>query len=118
MNIDIRVIAHSMQRYPTVGDWQFTGDFLHITVSDMGDWRYHTLVGVHELVEAVLCRWWRIGEADVDAWDLKYPAATDPGSIPGCPYGIPHALATAVEFMLAGFLQVDWSHYTDKVKSL
>src|SRR5215467_14962981 len=44
-------------RYPTVGDWQFKPDgSLHITVARMSDRRYEFLVGLHELVEALLCK--------------------------------------------------------------
>ena len=44
MKVTIEVIPNENQRYPTVGDWQWDGDNLTISVSAIGDWRYEMLV--------------------------------------------------------------------------
>ena len=57
MNITIKTIQHSKQRYDTCGDWWFDkkGN-LQIRVSDMDNWKYEYLVGDHEVREALLCK--------------------------------------------------------------
>jgi len=54
LKIVIETVDH--QRYPTAGDWQLKPDGLHIFVSRMSDQRYEFLVGMHEEIEAYLCK--------------------------------------------------------------
>lgn len=124
MNIDIRTIRHNAHRYDTVGDWGFLDGALHIRVSDLGDWRHETLIGLHEAVEAVLCKHAGISTASVDAFDMAFeeertaglhaPEA-EPGDHPSCPYHRQHAIATVVERLLAVELGVDWKEYEEAI---
>src|ERR1700730_8034346 len=48
----IETVPHQKQRYETVGDWQWDGDTLKISVSDLGNWKYEMAIAYHELREA------------------------------------------------------------------
>jgi hypothetical protein len=132
MKILIETIPHSEQRYPTVGDWQWeqgTGPagfeglseeraVLHIRVSQMSDWRYEALVGLHEAIEALLCKHAGVSEAIVDAFDMNFKGEGEPGDDSGAPYYSQHQNATTMETILAGWFGVNWSKYDDEVNSL
>lgn len=142
MRIVIQTIPHKDQRYPTTGDWQFDddGDLL-VAVSGMGDWRYEALVGIHEAIEAVLCKNAGVREDNVTNFDIRFEKArgnswlrekyvkdgtpttkaiglaltadidAEPGDCAAAPYYKQHQLATAVERMLAVELGVSWNLY-------
>lgn len=119
MKITIKTIPHDKQRYETCGDWGFdqNGD-LDICVSAMGDWRYELLVGVHELIEAALCKHRGIAGEAVDAFDKDFGGDGEPGDDPRAPYHKEHRSATNVEMRLAAELGVDWIAYDDAVLAL
>jgi|GEM_PF-1935914 len=114
-NID--TIPHRDQRYDTCGDWFQEGARMMIRVSSMGERRYEFLVGIHELVEAELCRQMGISEQTVDAWDLAHEDEDEPGAMEKCPYREAHLRAEAIERVLANDLGVDWEHYSKTVKA-
>jgi hypothetical protein len=136
MKILIETIPHSEQRYPTVGDWFWkssrTKDFddkgkgpdwhekdtLVIRVSAMSDWRYEVLVGLHEAIEALLCKHAGVSEAIVDAFDLNFKGEGEPGDDIGAPYHRQHEMATYVEQFLASGLDVDWPAHELEIDSL
>ena len=135
--IVIRTIQHSDQRYDTVGDWrerttlmvppapdkQTVRSHLDITVSEMSDERYEFLVGLHELVEAYLCKTRGISEEAVTAFDVEYEAKrkpgddSEPGDDPRAPYFHEHQVATFVERYVAKELGVDWDAYGKEIAS-
>lgn len=125
MRIIIEIIPHSHQRYPTVGDWHWenNGD-LNIKVSQLKNWRYEALVGVHELVESLLCRHYGITEDEVTNFDIAYEAqrkddnTSEPGDDKLAPYRLEHFLATNIERCFSYLLGVDWSKYEEAVNSL
>jgi hypothetical protein len=113
MKVMIETISHDQQRYDTVGDWQFDGENLNIKVSEIPTSEhgyYEFLVGVHELVEAILCKNQGVTEQQVDDWDLNCDEE-DPGNNPECPYYRQHLLATVIENILANELGVDLIDY-------
>lgn len=118
MRIIIETIPHAQQRCNTCSDWQFLGDDLIIRVFETGNWRYNALVGLHEMVEALLCKHKRISQDVVDAWDMEHPELDDPGSAKGCPYRNSHLLAIHLESDLAIVLNVDWKEYEATLKGL
>lgn len=140
MKILIETIPHSDQRYSTVGDWQWKRAMdtnisqidsliepvLVIKVSAMSDWRYEALAGIHEAIEALLCKAADIDEAQVDNFDLGWEdnrvmgqeAFIEPGDHPNAPYHRQHKLATAVEIQLAHNLDVNWTEYEREVNAL
>ena len=120
ITIIIEVIPHDKQRYPTCGDWQFYDNDcqLVVRVSQLGDWRYETLVGIHEVVEALLCKHHGISESVVDQFDMNFIGDGEPGDDPGCPYRKEHHFATIIEKLFASALGVDWQVYDKKVEEL
>ena len=128
MKVTITTIPHDKQRYDTVGDWE-TGPRVNefwIKVSQMSDWRYEFLVGIHEAVEAALCHHRGITEEEVTAFDKKFDEeppegkwpGVEPGDSPDAPYRKEHFFATTIERLIAAELGVDWNTYDDEVESL
>lgn len=127
MEIRIKTIDHSAQAYETCGDWQFHGDVLDISVSDMKNARYEFLVGIHEAIEAMLCREHGIKEEDVTNFDIDFEferaqgyrtATEEPGDCKDAPYYHQHQIATAIEKKLAKHLYINWNKYSHTVESL
>jgi hypothetical protein len=120
MLIDILPIPHEHQRYDTTGDWFIKDGLLHIRPSSLSDDRHTFLLGLHELVEAVLCLKCGIIQDEVDEFDL---AALDrnieePGDDPAAPYHRQHVIASIVERLAAELLGVDWNEYSAAVDTL
>lgn len=128
MNVDLRVIPHASQRYRTPGDWFYDPQgTLHIRVSALGNWKHELLIGVHELVEVLICRYHGVTQDQVDAFDANYERERDdgfhapsdePGDDPSAPYHLEHSYATAVERMMAAALGVAWADYAAAVLAL
>lgn len=143
MKIIIETIPHDQQRYPTVGDWfvtqepkfienqdgfgtrepSGTEEILHIKVSKMQDWRHEVLVGLHELVECVICRRDGVSQEEVDKFDMDFEAnrhpdsIAEPGDSPNAPYFKQHGIASGVERVVGAELGVDWNQYADEVEA-
>ena len=125
MKITIETIPHDQQRYDTAGDWIWepNGD-LTIRVSETGDWRANAAIGVHELVEVLLCKQEGIGQEVVDAFDMAYEARrpegdeSEPGDDPAAPYNRQHCFATAVERMLIAAFGMTWNEYENLTEAL
>lgn len=112
-------IPHSHQRYDTVGDWQAAGGDITIRVSKLSDPRYEKLVALHEVVEALLCKWTGISEESVDEWDRTFtPEGGEPGDDRNCPYHAQHTIASVVERLAADLLGVDWNLYLASLDTL
>lgn len=127
MKITIETIPHDQQRYPTAGDWLIdAAGNIAIRVSETGNWRYDAAIGIHEAVEALLCRDAGISQADVDAFDVGFEdnrqefgkPSHEPGDDSAAPYAREHCLATAVERLLIAAMELSWSDYADAVKAL
>jgi hypothetical protein len=125
MNIHLRTIPHSEQRYETPGDWEnLPNGLLRISVSDMGNEDYAFLVAIHEAVEVWLCNKRGITDEAVSAFDIEYEKnrpegdESEPGDHPDAPYNKEHFFATNIERMIALELGVDWELYAQKVMSL
>lgn len=117
MDILIRVIPESQMRPEVNGaDWYFdTEGNLQVRVSPMSDWRYETLLAIHEAVEAIMCKFNGVTQKSVDEFDLEYDKThtfdLNAGDDPAAPYKLEHTFATAIERILAGVLKVDWLTY-------
>lgn len=128
MDINIRTIPHSEQRYPTVGDWWFDeAGNLQIRVSKMSDDRFESLVAFHELAEVLLCRKAGVTQEDADDFDIAFeneraaglhPQDAEPGDSDDAPYREQHSMATALERALSVALGVNWKEYDDEVMAL
>lgn len=122
--VHIQTIPHAGQRYDTCGDWRVLSEpslgieKFRIDVSALGDWRYETLVAIHELVEAVLCHHRGISDEVVTAFDKAFDGEGEPGDSPDAPYRKEHFLATIIELMMASELGVDWALYEAAIERL
>jgi hypothetical protein len=128
MNINIKVIPHEQQRYPTVGDWWYEPDgTIEIRVSAMSDWRHESLVALHELVEVLLCKQDGVTQGAVDDFDKAFEEKrakgelkdenAEPGDEADAPYQKQHCIASGVERLIAANLGVVWSPYADEVEA-
>lgn len=119
MKITIQTVPHHQQRYDTAGDWQYLDMFtLLISVSKLDDWKMEACLGFHELAEALICKWLNISQTVVDDFDFAFKGDGEPGDAPDCPYRIPHRVASAVEYILALALEVDWAAYEARLNAL
>ena len=125
MKITIETIPHKNQRYETAGDWIFdsSGD-LTIRVSDLGDWRFNALIGLHELVEVLQCKHDGVTQEAVDAFDIAFEKnrapdnEDEPGDDPKAPYQRQHNLATGIERIMAASMGVKWEEYDGAIQAL
>ncbi|MES1221730.1 MAG: hypothetical protein ABUT20_39900 [Bacteroidota bacterium] len=125
MRIVIETIKHEDQRYPTCGDYRYLDDgTLYITVSDMGNEQYESLVAIHELYEERLTKWKGISEEQISLCDLQFESKRKPGNLdePGfdkdCIYKEQHTAATAIEMMMCAHAGIDWKIYDETVNNL
>lgn len=126
----IETVPHQEQAYETLGDYGYDEDgTLWIKVSELGDWRYEFLVGIHEAIEFQLLRARGIKDPGkfTEAFDLLYeeefakgnPEATaydEPGFCPSIngitnPYLVEHTIADFIEHALAVKLGVNLEEY-------
>lgn len=124
----IRSIPHDRHRYETVGDYQTNTDgCMVVSVSQLPDWRFEFLVGIHEIIEATLCRQAGVTDAAIDHFDMQFeadralghhPHDAEPGDDPRAPYRVQHLMATAIEKMLAAAMGVDWQAYEQAINDL
>ncbi len=117
MNISIKVIPESEMRACVNGaDWFWgeNGD-LQVRVSPLSDWRREILLGIHEAVEAIMCKHNGVSQESVDAFDLEYDKThtfdLNAGDDPKAPYVREHCLATAIERIMCAELEVNWESY-------
>lgn len=121
MNITIKITDPKDMRPQVDGVdwfWEPNGD-LQVQIGPMSDWRREVLLGIHEAVEAILCKNNHVPQAAVDAFDQEYDKthSTDcnAGDDPAAPYRREHCFATAVERMLCAELGVNWKDYDDEL---
>jgi hypothetical protein len=125
MRINIEVIPHEKQRYPTVGDYWIEDGVQQVRVSHLPDWRYEILVALHEIVELAITRHRGIPEGIISEFDVEFERfresgrrSGEPGDHPDSPYRKEHFFATNLERLLAGELDVDWFEYEAYVDGL
>lgn len=121
LNVEVRTVPHSQQRYNTVGDYQTVDGKTTILVSDMGDRRSESLVAYHELTEILLCLNSGVTDKQIDgfdfAWDSKRDSSdtSEPGDDPASPYYHQHQFAMASEKGMAAQLGVDWDEHEERI---
>ena len=127
LNIHIKTIQHSYQRYETPGDFFSDGVSDNFFVSGLNDWRYEVLIAVHELCEWALVKYACIDEKDITKFDQMFEEErsqglhdkyAEAGDDPRAPYRKQHFIATTIERMLGFALNVDWNKYDEAVISL
>ena len=122
--LTIETVNHKDQAYETLGDYGIKPDgTLWIKVSELGDWRYEFLVGLHEAIEFMLLKARGIFDPGkfTEDFDLKWEETLrfdgigreydEPGFDPRSPYRVEHTLADFVEHAVAVKLGVDIDEY-------
>ena len=90
--------------YGTVGDYlEEKGGMVRIVSADMG-FVPSALCLIHELIEYIWIKQAGVTVKETVDWDIAHLESDDPGSIPGCPYGVGHRFALNKEKQIAQFL--------------
>lgn len=118
MKISIETVPYEEQRYDTWGDWWFEGDDLVVKVSKGGDWRSEFLVGLHEAVEAMLCKEDGITGREVTEFDLAHPDSKQPGEERDAPYHAQHFVADICERIVCKALGMTWEEHEGPERKL
>jgi hypothetical protein len=128
MNITIKIVPADSMRPEVDGvDWFWTetGN-LEVQIAPIvgGDWRDEALLGIHEAIEALICKHIGVSQQAVDKFDQAYDAAhpnepdLNAGDDPLAPYDRAHTMATACERALAFALDVQWGDYDKRLATL
>lgn len=119
MNMNVLVIPNSEMRPEVDGcDWFYddTGN-LEVRIAPLSCWEMETCLAIHELIESILCKKAGISQTEVDQFDLKFdrdhPNEPDigAGDDPDAPYHRQHIVATTIERIVAGELNLNWEEY-------
>ena len=106
----------------TGADWWFEDETLHVRVALELEWRERMALAVHEISEAILCKYLGITHEQVDEFDLTQQEnelhGLNAGDEPNAPYRLPHTFATAIERIMTGVMDVDWSSYDERLSKL
>jgi len=124
MDIHIIVTKPKDMRLNVDGaDWYFDakGDLI-VKICPMSGWKFEALLGIHEAVEALMCKSNGVTVKQVDdfdqIYDLEHPLDDDSeaGDDPRAPYEREHCLATSIERILCAELGVHWKIYDDELR--
>lgn len=128
LHIEVKMISHSEQRYPTVGDYLIDEDSGRITilVSDMGDVRKSFLIALHELVESFICLTRGIPEPTIYDFDVAFQDGNhpdsdkydEPGDSPDAPYHHEHQFASSIERLVAHELGISFPLYDKEIAKM
>lgn len=125
LTIHFKVVTHSNQRYNTVGDVIENHDgSITIVMSDLGDLRRTYAVGIHELVEQVLCARDGVTNKEIDEFDLAFEKMQNPNDIqepgdhPDSPYHAQHQVASAVERSFVEACGLNWNEHDDAIMAM
>ena|ERR1035437_655305 len=123
--ICIKIIPHSEQDYPTVGNYFIDqGGIWQIRVSDLGDLKYNIAIALHELWEQALCFQRGIDEKFITAFDKEFEKNrkvgdfSEPGDSRNSPYSKEHCSATGIERLFVSESGGTWREYEDKINTL
>ncbi len=124
IHIEAKIIPHTAQRYPTVGDFQVIDGVRTLRVSEFGNADYEFMILLHEMVEQHLALKRGITAEAVDAFDMQFEKdrpegnEDEPGDDPAAPYYSAHQFATIIERMMCHELGLDWNEYNRAVVKL
>lgn len=126
IDIHIKTIPQSEQRYQTLGDYVKTLEsnkdgnriFESILVSDVGNHDMEFLTAIHELIEWYLTERRGINEEDITKFDIEHPELEEPGDDPRAPYHKEHMFASSIEKLLCKELGISDDQYTDFWKDI
>jgi hypothetical protein len=121
LDIKITTVPKHLIRAEQSGDWWFNNDFISAAVLE-GFYPpdYELMIGIHEVIEAWLCRKLGITDEQVVKFDTMYEAERqagkhqdndEPGDDPRSPYRLAHMAATHVERAVGSALDVSWKEH-------
>lgn len=122
--IIVETIPYRDMRYETCGDYWEEEHSIQFRVAQMSDWRHEFLILSHEMVEWGLVKLTGTSIDEIDSFDKSYEEkrvegdVSEPGDHIDAPYRIQHLIASGVEKILAGIMDVDWKSYEEAVNSL
>ena len=124
----LKVIPHSWQDYPTIGNYFYIkGGTIVIFCSDMKNNDYHQLIFAHEMFEVALVIKRKINIKEIDKFDINFEKEREkglhgkddePGDNKSAPYHKEHVFATKLEKLLAKEMDVNWEDYSKTVSNL
>jgi hypothetical protein len=127
-SIIVEVIPHRWREYDTIGNWSFAPDgMLVVFVSDTGSRASNEAIAVHEVVEALLCRFHKVSEESVTNFDLKFEKERaegkhslddEPGCDPRAPYRDWHLVAERFEREFLIQACVMWSKHSENCERI
>ena len=102
--------------------WDDAGDLQVRVASELEDWRERLALAMHEVAEALMCKYNGVTVAQVDEFDSKFKDGNEidvnAGDESDAPYRLEHTYATAIERVLTGVLGVDWKAYDTRLGKL
>ena len=127
MRIVIETVEPEAIRCRQLGDWRWNGDELIVYVNqEIPDAKSLILVGLHEMVEAILCKNYGITDEQVTAFDCQFEKERDAGMHAlhaengnderAC-YHQQHLEASAIEMMMCSVLGTTWDVHTANLES-
>lgn len=123
LNVQMKSINQSDQRYETLGDWWDDKDGVtQIRVTHLKNPKSEFLVALHELVEQYLCKDRGITDEAVTTHDKmfekeraegKWDEYAEPGDDPRAPYLKEHFVAELIERLMAHELNINWKEHCE-----
>ena len=128
MDINIKVVSKQeikLRKGFTGADWWFDArGNLQVRIEKMENPQHEIALSIHEMEEALYSKLLGVEVKQVDEFDAVYEAAhqdnhgLNAGDAPGCPYAVPHSLATASERVYAALAGICWEKYDKEVGDL
>jgi len=128
MDINIKVVSKQeikLRKGFTGADWWFDArGNLQVRIEKVENPQHEIALSIHEMEEALYSKLLGVEVKQVDEFDAVYEAAhqdnhgLNAGDAPGCPYAVPHSLATASERVYAALAGICWEKYDKEVGDL
>ena len=125
LDIQIHTIPAHIVRADQSGDWSYGENVIRAyVVADTYPPESELMIGIHELIEAWLCRKHGVSEEAVVKFDEMYEDerkaghhkdSDEPGDDPRSPYRLEHQAATHVERAVGAALNVTWREHEQLV---
>lgn len=121
LDIQIKTVPKRLVRAEQSGDWWYNHDrIIGAVMEGVYPPDNELMIGIHEVIEAWLCRKLGITDEEVVKFDTMYEAerktgkhknSDEPGDDPRSPYRLPHMAATHVERAVGSALNVQWTEH-------
>jgi hypothetical protein len=116
--IRISFVPLSEIRFGQVGDYREEADHIWFKIAETADPEDAFSILVHELREKFVNMKLGIPDDAVDEWDRMHPECSDPGWLPGCPYGRGHSEGDVLERTAVALSGKTWQEYEHNLDAL